>query len=82
MIVGVQEANSPYSIEKISLSITPSAEMSLEVIGRKRFKDGGFEIDQLSKIIQECIINLKNISIYSPFGRNCLMKRFILDQRL
>ena len=56
--------------------------MSQQVIRSKIFKDEGVYIDQLSEIILECIKNSKNISIYSQFGRNRPMKRFIFDQQL
>ena len=57
------------------------AEMSLEVIRIKRFKDGGVLIDQLSEIIQEYIKMSKNISVYSEFGRKRRMGCLIFDQR-
>ena len=56
--------------------------MSLKEIISKRFKDGRVYVDQFGEIIQEYIKMLKNISIYSVFGRNRPMERFISDQRL
>ena len=56
--------------------------MGLEAITSERFKDRYVLIDQLSEIIQEYMKMSKNISIYSDFGRNRPMGRFISDQRL
>ena len=68
--------------QNLTFNNSVDAKMSLEEIRSERFKDRCVQIDQLCEIIQECIKMSKNISIYSDFGRNRLIERFISDRRL